>query len=140
MNPDVISGQLKEALNRRILQRRNATLVTCFRSEYMTQKEALQHPDGVVMICYIIKMAEFRKLWDPWDEPNLANYRPLQERQDRHVLFINPHWSQYNSLLPIPRIPEQSISILSPAYQEHPWMLPLQNRPPDPKEENEHQT
>ncbi|CAG5041260.1 unnamed protein product [Parnassius apollo] len=26
MNPDVISGQLKEALNRRILQRRNATL------------------------------------------------------------------------------------------------------------------
>ncbi|CAG4999952.1 unnamed protein product [Parnassius apollo] len=28
MNPDVISGQLKEALNRRILQRRNATLIT----------------------------------------------------------------------------------------------------------------
>ncbi|CAG5003574.1 unnamed protein product [Parnassius apollo] len=28
MNPDVISGQLKEALNRRILQRRNATLVS----------------------------------------------------------------------------------------------------------------
>ncbi|CAG5037720.1 unnamed protein product [Parnassius apollo] len=28
MNPDVISGQLKEALNRRILQRRNATLAS----------------------------------------------------------------------------------------------------------------
>lgn len=72
-------------------------------------------------------MKEFRKLWDPWDEPIVRNFRPLQERNDRHVLFIRPHWNQYNSLLPIPRIPEPSISILSPAYQANPWMLPKQN-------------
>ncbi|XP_072939617.1 carbonic anhydrase 1-like [Epargyreus clarus] len=177
--------------------------VTFFRSEYMTQEEALRHPDGVVMICYIIKygvnpddrlswviegfprvreaqthtrigpyplsrllpmfyedyflywgsltnvagesfvvrwlvpritlfasfeqMKEFRKLWDPWDEPNLRNYRQLKDREDRHVLFICPHWNQYNSLLPIPRVPEPSLSVLSPAYQAHPWMLPAQN-------------
>ncbi|OWR55392.1 carbonic anhydrase 2-like isoform X1 [Danaus plexippus] len=73
------------------------------------------------------QMKEFRKLWDPWDEPIVRNFRPLQERNDRHVLFIRPHWNQYNSLLPIPRIPEPSISILSPAYQANPWMLPKQN-------------
>ncbi|XP_050343841.1 carbonic anhydrase 2-like [Nymphalis io] len=176
---------------------------TFFKSEYMTQEEALRHPDGVVFICYIIKyginpderlqwilegfpriqesqtstrigpyplsrlvpmffedyflywgslssvkgekfivrwlvpritlhasleqMKEFRKLWNPWDEPNLRNFRPLQERQDRHVFFLSPHWSQYNSLLPVPRIADPSISILSTAYEKHPWMLPPQN-------------
>lgn len=73
-------------------------------------------------------MNEFRRLWDPWDEPNLGNFRPLQERQDRHIFFINPHWNQYNSLLPIPRVPEPSISLLSLAYRKNSWMLPIQNR------------
>lgn len=72
-------------------------------------------------------MKEFRKLWNPWDEPNLRNFRPLQERHDRHIFFISPHWSQYNSLLPIPRVPEPSIAILSPAYKTRPWLLPPQN-------------
>ncbi|XP_045766038.1 carbonic anhydrase 2-like [Maniola jurtina] len=174
-----------------------------FRSEYLTQEEALHHPDGVVVICYIIRygaspdtrlqwviegfprireaqthtrigpypmsrlfpmfyedyflywgslttvkgesftvrwlvprttlyasfeqMKEFRKLWDPWDEPNLRNFRPLQEKEDRHVFFIRPHWNQYNSLLPIPWEPEPSIAIISPEYQAKPWMLPPQN-------------
>ncbi|XP_045446704.1 carbonic anhydrase 2-like [Melitaea cinxia] len=177
--------------------------VTFFKSEYMTQQDALRHPDGVVIICYLIKygvnsderlqwvvegftriqeaqtstrigpyplsrlfpmffedyflywgslntvkgenftvrwlvpratlyasfeqMKEFRKLWNPWDEPNLRNFRPLQERHDRHIFFISPHWSQYNSLLPIPRVPEPSIAILSPAYKTRPWLLPPQN-------------
>ncbi|XP_028175796.1 carbonic anhydrase 1-like [Ostrinia furnacalis] len=187
--------------------------VTFFRSEYMTQEEALRHDDGVVMICYLIKygvnpddrlswviegfprvqeaqtstrigpypmsrllpmffedyflywgslstvrgekftvrwlvpritlfasfdqMKAFRKLWDPWDEPNRGNNRPLQEREDRHVFFISPHWSQYNSLLPIPRVPEPSISVLSPAYEANYWMLPPQNAYmiPQPEEE-----
>ncbi|CAK1546235.1 unnamed protein product [Leptosia nina] len=73
------------------------------------------------------QMKEFRKLWDPWDEPNRRNFRPLQERQDRHVLFISPHWNLYNSLLPTPRIPEESISVLSPNYEANLWMLPPQN-------------
>ena len=74
-------------------------------------------------------MEQFRKIWDPWDEPNLGNFRPLQERQDRHIFYINPHWCQYNSLLPIPRVlPEPSISMLSPEYLKKPWMLPPQNR------------
>ncbi|KAL0882604.1 hypothetical protein ABMA27_001042 [Loxostege sticticalis] len=83
------------------------------------------------------QMKQFRKLWDPWDEPNLRNYRPLQERGDRHVFFISPHWSQYNSLLPIPRVPEPSISVLSPEYQAKYWMLPPQNAYmiPQPEEE-----
>ncbi|XP_021194409.3 carbonic anhydrase 1 [Helicoverpa armigera] len=178
--------------------------VSFFRSEYLTQEEALHHHDGVTMICYIIKygvspderlswvleginrvqeaqtntrigplpmsrllpmffedyflywgtletvkdekyvikwlvprttlfasleqMNEFRRLWGPWDEPNLRNYRPLQERGGRHVFFINPHWAQYNSLLPISRVPEPSISVLSPAYRKNSWMLPPQNR------------
>lgn len=72
-------------------------------------------------------MKEFRKLWNPWDEPNLGNFRPLQEKGNRHLLFISPHWSQYNSLLPILRVPEPSISILSPAYRLNLWMLPLRN-------------
>ncbi|XP_013144971.1 PREDICTED: carbonic anhydrase 3-like [Papilio polytes] len=177
---------------------------TFFRSEYLTQEEALKHHDGVVMVCYIIKygvnaderlecilegfpriieaktntrigpypmsrimpmfyedyflywgtlttvkgenhvirwlvprvilyasteqMEQFRKLWDPWDNPNMGNFRPLQDVADRHVFFINAHWNQYNSLLPIPRVPEQSISVPSPAYQANPWMLPPQNR------------
>ncbi|XP_030033469.1 carbonic anhydrase 1-like isoform X2 [Manduca sexta] len=188
--------------------------VTFFRSEYMTQQEAFRHPDGVVMVCYMIKygvnpddrlswviegfqriqeaqtstrigpypmsrlmpmfyedyflywgglktakgetyvvrwlvprvtlfasleqMKEFRKIWDPWDEPNLRNFRPLQNNEGRHVLFINPHWNKYNSLLPIPRIPEPSISVLSPAYQANPWMLPPQNAYMIPNED-EHQ-
>lgn len=74
-----------------------------------------------------LQMKEFRRLWNPWDEPNLGNFRPLQEQGDRHLLFISPHWSQYNSLLPIPRVPEPSISVLSPAYQQNTWMLPPQN-------------
>ncbi|KAJ8727704.1 hypothetical protein PYW07_001823 [Mythimna separata] len=178
--------------------------VTFFRSEYLTQEEAIKYPDGVTMICYLIKygvnpddrlawviegfpriqeaqthtrigplpmsrllpmfyedyflywgkletvageqyaikwlipravlfasfdqMKQFRKLWDPWDEPNLRNFRPLQERENRHIFYINPHWCQYNSLLPIPRIPEPSISILSHNYLKNPWMLPPQNR------------
>lgn len=73
-------------------------------------------------------MKQFRKLWDPWDQPNLRNYRSLQAREDRHVFFINPHWAQYSSLLPIPRIPQPSISMLSPAYLKNPWMLPAQNQ------------
>ncbi|CAG9794961.1 unnamed protein product [Diatraea saccharalis] len=189
--------------------------VTYFRSEYMNQEEALRHPDGVVMVCYLIKygvlpddrlswviegfprireaktntrigpypmshlmpmfhedyfvywgslktvrgesyivrwlvpritlsasfeqMKEFRKLWNPWDEPNLRNFRPLQEQQDRHVFFISPHWSQYNSLLPIPRVPEPSISVLSPAYQANLWMLPPQNAYMLPEPEPEEQ-
>ncbi|CAG4916978.1 unnamed protein product [Colias eurytheme] len=184
--------------------------VTFFKADYMTQDEAFRHPDGVVMVCYMIKygvnpderlswiiegfpriqeaqthtrvgpypmshllpmfyedyflywgslhtvrgenfvvrwlvprkslfasldqMKQFRKLWDSWDEPNLRNFRPLQERNDRHVLFINPHWNQYNSLLPIPRVPEDSISVLSPEYMAHPWMLPPQNSYMLPKE------
>ncbi|KOB74950.1 putative major antigen [Operophtera brumata] len=80
---------------------------------------------------------EFRKLGDPWDEPNLRNFRPLQEREDRHVLFISPHWNQYNSLLPIPRVPEPSISVLSPAYEANLWMLPPQNAYMLPEEEEE---
>lgn len=72
-------------------------------------------------------MKEFRKLWNPWDEPNTGNFRPLQEKRTRHLFFISPQWSQYNSLLPIPRIPEPSISILSPAYLANPWMLPPKN-------------
>lgn len=75
----------------------------------------------------IFQMKEFRKLGDPWDEPNLRNFRTLQEREDRHVFFISPHWNQYNSLLPIPRVPEPSISLLSPAYEANLWMLPPQN-------------
>ncbi|CAG9137569.1 unnamed protein product [Plutella xylostella] len=177
--------------------------VTFFRSEYLTQEEALKHHDGVVMVCYLIKygvtaderlswiidefprireaqtsirmdprplshllpmfhedyflywgrlhtvrgdeyavrwlmprtalyasyeqIGEFRKLWDPWDEPLLRNFRELQEREDRHIFFISPHYNQYRSLLPIPRVPEESISILSPAYQANPWMLPPEN-------------
>lgn len=31
--------------------------VTFFRSEYLTQEEAFKHPDGVVMICYLIKVS-----------------------------------------------------------------------------------
>ncbi|XP_053603806.1 carbonic anhydrase 2-like [Plodia interpunctella] len=87
------------------------------------------------------QMKEFRKFWDPWDEPNLRNFRPLQERGERHVLFINAHWNQYNSLLPIPRIPEPSISVLSPAYEKNLWMLPPQNAymlpEPEPEEVEE---
>ncbi|KAJ0178665.1 hypothetical protein K1T71_005440 [Dendrolimus kikuchii] len=187
--------------------------VTFFRAEYMTQEEAFKHPDGVVMVCYVIKygvnsddrlawiiegfpriqeaktstrigplpmshllpmfyedyflywgslktmkgdnyvlrwlvprttlfasfdqMKEFRKLWDPWDEPNLKNFRPIQDGEDRHVFFINPHWNQYNSLLPISRIPEPSISDLSPAYKNNLWMLPPQNAYMLPKPEEE---
>lgn len=83
-------------------------------------------------------MKEFRKLWDPWDEPNLGNFRPLQEKQDRHVFFIRPHWSLYNSLLPIPREPEPSMSIISPEYRTKLWMLPPQNAYmlPQPVKEN----
>ncbi|XP_068631418.1 carbonic anhydrase 2-like [Battus philenor] len=185
--------------------------VIFFRAEYMTQQEALKHPDGVVLVCYLIKygvtpdkrlewviegfprireaqthtrvgpypmsqlmpmfyedyflywgtlptvtgenfvirwivprvvlsasyeqMDEFRKLWDPWDNPNLGNFRPLQDRADRKVFFINPHWNQYNSLLPIPRVPEPSISFLSASYIKYPWLLPPQNREPEPNEE-----
>ncbi|XP_047037263.1 uncharacterized protein LOC124642704 [Helicoverpa zea] len=177
--------------------------VSFFRAEYMTQEEALKHPDGVTMICYMIKygvnpddrlnwiiegfprvreakshtkigpcpmskllpifyedyflywgelptargdsftikwliprptlfasleqLDEFRKLWDPWDEPNQGNFRPLQDRHNRHVFFINPHWAKYNSLLPIPRVDEPGVTTLSQAYQKYPWMLPPQN-------------
>ncbi|VVD04680.1 unnamed protein product [Leptidea sinapis] len=83
------------------------------------------------------QMKEFRKLWDPWDEPNLRNFRPLQERQNRQILFINPHWNQYNSLLPTARVlPEESISELSPEYKTKLWMLPPQNAYmiPEPEE------
>ncbi|CAB3239454.1 unnamed protein product [Arctia plantaginis] len=187
--------------------------VTFFRSEYLTQEEAFKHPDGVVMICYLIKygvnsdarlswvlegfprirephtntrigpypmshllpmfyedyflywgrldtskgetfvlrwlvprtnlfasfeqMMAFRKIWDAWDEPLLRNFRPLQPRRNRHVFFISPHWSQYNSLLPIPRVPEESISILSPEYQTKLWMLPPQNAYMLPQEEKQ---
>lgn len=45
----------------------------------------------------------------------------------RHVWFVNPHWNQYNSTLPIPRVPEPSISELSPEYKNNLWMLPKQN-------------
>ncbi|XP_023944704.2 carbonic anhydrase 2-like [Bicyclus anynana] len=186
-----------------------------FRSEYITQEEALRHPDGVVVVCYLIKygvnpddrlqwiiegfprireaqthtrvgplpmsrlfpmfyedyflywgslsnvkgetfvvrwlvpritlsaslnqMKEFRRLWNPWDEPNLRNFRPLQEKQDRHVFFIRPHWNQYNSLLPIPRLPWPSISIVSPAYQANLWMLPPQNAYMLPKQDIENE-
>lgn len=84
-------------------------------------------------------MKEFRRLWDPWDEPNLGNFRPVQAREDRHVFLINAHWHQYNSLLPIPRVPEPSISVLSPAYVDNPHLLPPQNAYmiPKPPEENE---
>lgn len=82
-------------------------------------------------------MNEFRKLWDPWDEPNLRNFRPLQEREGRHIFFVNPHWNQYNSLLPIPRIAEPSISDLSPAYKNNLWMLPKQNAYMLPQDEQE---
>lgn len=85
----------------------------------------------------VFQMKEFRKIWDAWDEPLLRNYRPLQPRRDRHVFFISPHWCQYNSLLPIPRIPEESISILSSEYQEKLWMLPPQNAYMLPHEEKE---
>ncbi|KAL4706917.1 hypothetical protein ACJJTC_012376 [Scirpophaga incertulas] len=177
--------------------------VTFFKSEYLTQEEALRHEDGVVVVCYLIKygviederlkfviegfprikeakthtrigpypmsrlmpmffedyflywgnlttvrgekfavrwlvprvtlsasyhqMKQFRQLWNPWDEPNLGNFRPLQQRENRHILFITPHWSLYNSLLPIPRVLETSTSALSPKYQANPWMLPPQN-------------
>ncbi|XP_049870343.1 carbonic anhydrase 2-like [Pectinophora gossypiella] len=174
--------------------------VSFFKSEYLTQEEALKHDDGVVMFCYIIKMAvdpdprltwvidafpkirepqsrtrigplpmsklmpmfaedyflywgnlpsakgdnfiirwlvprvtlfatseqikEFRKLWDPWDEPNPGNCRPLQEQKDRKIFLINPHFNLYNSLLPLPTKPEPSISVLSDEYTSKPWMLP----------------
>ncbi|XP_021208935.1 carbonic anhydrase 1 isoform X1 [Bombyx mori] len=187
--------------------------VTFFRSEYMTQEEALRHPDGVVMICYLIKygvnpdkhlswvvegfsriqeaktstrigpeplshllpmfyedyflywgelrtvkgdsfvvrwlvpraclfasfdqMNEFRQLWDPWDEPNLRNFRPLQQNENRHVFFINSHWSLYNTLLPLPRVPEPSISALSPAYENNLSLLPPQNAYMLPEESKE---
>ncbi|KAM3967331.1 carbonic anhydrase 1 [Aphomia sociella] len=177
--------------------------VTYFKSDYMTQEEALRHNDGVAIICYLIKygintddhlswviegfpriqeaqtntrigpypmsrlmpmffedyflywgslktvrdenyvvrwlvpritlaasfdqMKEFRKLRDPWNEPNIGNFRPLQEAAERHILFIRPHWNQYNSLLPTPRVPEPSISVLSPAYETKLWLLPPQN-------------
>ncbi|XP_041970837.1 putative carbonic anhydrase 3 isoform X2 [Aricia agestis] len=177
--------------------------VTFFKSEYLTQDEAFRHPDGTVVICYIIQyganpddrltwvtnalpkvceaktstrvgpypmstllpmftadyffywgslstakgdyvarwivprtnmsasfeqITEFRKLMDPWDEPLKKNFRTLQERGDRHLFFINPRWSQHNSLLPIRRVPEPSMSVLSPAYQANSWMLPPQNK------------
>ncbi|XP_059049744.1 carbonic anhydrase 1-like [Achroia grisella] len=73
------------------------------------------------------QMKEFRKLWDPWDAPNLGNCRPLEETAGRHIFFINPHWNLYNSLLPIPRLPEPSISIFSPAYEQNLSLLPPQN-------------
>ncbi|KAI5646577.1 eukaryotic-type carbonic anhydrase domain-containing protein [Phthorimaea operculella] len=177
--------------------------VTFFKAEYMTQKEALKHHDGVVMICYLIKygvkpdprldwiiegfprvkevgawtkvgpkpmldllpmfsedyfmywgslktaagsshvirwivsrkplwataeqIQSFRTIWDVWDEPNKGNLRPLEERKNRHVFFINRHWNLYNTLLPIPRIKEPSISILSDEYKRKPWMLPPLN-------------
>ncbi|XP_047984367.1 carbonic anhydrase 1-like [Leguminivora glycinivorella] len=95
----------------------------------------------VTMFASFEQMNEFRKLWNPWDEPNLGNFRPLQERGkffvpdddnppeflDRHIWSINPHWNLYNSTLPIPRVPERSISILSPEYRTKWWMLPPQN-------------
>ncbi|XP_039749906.1 carbonic anhydrase 3-like [Pararge aegeria] len=186
-----------------------------FRAEYITQEEAMRHPDGVVVICNIIKygvnpderlewiiegfprireaqthtrigplplsrllpmfyedyflywgsltnvkgescvvrwlvpritlfasfeqMKEFRKLWDPWDEPIIRNFRPLQEKHDRHVFFIRPHWNQYRSLLPIPKLPEPSITIVSPEYRAKPWMFPPQNAYmlPEPEQEND---
>lgn len=80
-------------------------------------------------------MRAFRKLWDPWDEPNPRNFRELQDRHDRHVLFISPHWNLYNSLLPTPIIPESSISVLSLNYQNNLWMLPPQNAYMLPTEE-----
>lgn len=82
-------------------------------------------------------MQEFRMLWDPWDEPNVRNFGPIQEREDRHVFLINPHWNLYNSLLPIPRTPEPSISVLSPAYEANPWMLAPQNAHMLPKPDDE---
>ncbi|XP_061710906.1 carbonic anhydrase 1-like [Cydia pomonella] len=95
----------------------------------------------VTMFASFDQMNEFRKLWNPWDEPNLGNFRPLQERGkfvipdddnppvtfDRHIWCINPYWNLYNSTLPIPRVPERSISILSPEYRTKWWMLPPQN-------------
>ncbi|XP_026322272.1 carbonic anhydrase 2-like isoform X2 [Hyposmocoma kahamanoa] len=178
--------------------------VTFFRSEYLTQEEAFQHPDGVAIFCYLIthglepdprlewviegfkrvqesknytrigprpmsklipmffedyflywgtlhttkgkdfvcrwiiprcvlsadedQMKQFHKLWDPYDEPIVRNFRPLQAKEERTVFFISPHWSQYNSLLPLPKsLPETSISILSQEYATKPWMLPPQN-------------
>ncbi|KPJ06002.1 Putative carbonic anhydrase 3 [Papilio machaon] len=88
----------------------------------------------VILYASTEQMEQFRKLWDPWDNPNMGNFRPLQDVADRHVFFINAHWNQYNSLLPIPRLPEKSISVLSPAYQANPWMLPPQNRVSIPNE------
>ncbi|KAJ2952005.1 hypothetical protein O0L34_g4267 [Tuta absoluta] len=177
--------------------------VTFFKSEYMTQQEAMKHHDGVLMICYLIRygvnpdprldwiiegfprvievgawtkvgpkpmlnllpmfsedyfmywgnlrtgvgsnhairwivartplwatmeqIQNFRTLYDVWDEPNQGNLKPLQDRHDRHVFFISPHWNLYNSLLPIPRLTEPSISILSDEYKRKTWMLPPQN-------------
>ncbi|GBP17466.1 hypothetical protein EVAR_8814_1 [Eumeta japonica] len=72
-------------------------------------------------------MNQFRKLMSYCKEPIQNNYRPLQEREERHVFFINPHWSQYNTLLPIPRILDPSLSILSPVYRDDYSLLPVQN-------------
>lgn len=87
-------------------------------------------------------MKQFHILWDPYDEPIVRNFRPLQARKERTVFFISPHWSQYNSLLPLPKsLPETSISILSKEYATKPWMLPPQNaymipEPPQPKKDD----
>ncbi|XP_075972060.1 carbonic anhydrase 3-like [Anticarsia gemmatalis] len=91
----------------------------------------------ITLFASLDQMKVFRKVWNPWDEPLLRNYRPLQERHDRTVFFIRAHWNQYNSLLPIPRIPEESISELSPAYQANLWMLPPQNAYMLPPKETE---
>lgn len=85
---------------------------------------------------YISQIKQFRKLLNPYNEPNRSNFRPLQPREDRTVFFISPHWSQYNSLLPLPRLPEPSISVLSNEYSTKLWMLPRQNAymiPDEPK-------
>lgn len=82
-------------------------------------------------------MKQFHKLWNPFNEPNKATFRSLQPREERTVFFISPHWSQYNSLLPLPKsLPEESISVLSPEYSTKLWMLPPQNAymiPEEPK-------
>lgn len=84
-------------------------------------------------------MKEFRKLMNPWDEPLLRNYRPIQQRSGRRLFFFKPHWCLYNSLLPIPVHPDPPITILSPVYMNHPHLLPKQNaymlEPPEEVEE-----